>query len=377
MQRRGLLRPLSALVVLVLALPRPAAAYTTKHTTDGAPVRWFQDEIQLEIDPMVAPGRAPRAVQLAADAWASSAAPHLVAVLQRAEPYRLGAPGTQIVNPESWPYDPRLLAVTATAYDDVSGAILDADILVNPAARFSLVDERDDEESYDLGSVLAHEAGHVLGLGESDSDPSATMWPTIGRGEIHQRSIEEDDLAGIAAVYETPVVIAPTEGCEIAGPSDHPSPGPLGLAIACALGALLIRRRRARVVIIAAALLCSPPIGLAAPPVSSAIDARELPPDVRARFEGSSSFQVLDVDVHEGADGIARSVLDLGARDLVIPGGCVGRVCTRVGDTLPPSAGETLLVAPSGAWARVDDGVAHGGWLETVGRVRLDADGRI
>jgi hypothetical protein len=35
--------------------------------------------------------------------------------------------------------------------------------------------------------------GHVLGLDESPNDQSATMWPYIRGGEVHQRTLSEDD----------------------------------------------------------------------------------------------------------------------------------------------------------------------------------------
>ena len=54
--------------------------------------------------------------------------------------------------------------------------------------------------NYDLQGVNCHEYGHALGLGHSGSG-SATMEGSIGAGNIGERSISADDVAGIQAIY--------------------------------------------------------------------------------------------------------------------------------------------------------------------------------
>ncbi len=53
---------------------------------------------------------------------------------------------------------------------------------------------------YDIQSIMAHEYGHVLGLGHS-SILGATMAPSIGAGSESGRSINSDDRAGILSIY--------------------------------------------------------------------------------------------------------------------------------------------------------------------------------
>ncbi|MBY0011223.1 matrixin family metalloprotease [Paenibacillus typhae] len=53
---------------------------------------------------------------------------------------------------------------------------------------------------YDVQGVFTHELGHLLGLGHSDV-ATATMWPTIGKGNTSWRTLDEDDISGIVDIY--------------------------------------------------------------------------------------------------------------------------------------------------------------------------------
>jgi hypothetical protein len=52
----------------------------------------------------------------------------------------------------------------------------------------------------DLQGIGCHEYGHSLGLGHSQ-DPTATMYGSAGTGQVSNRSIEADDIAGLTAIY--------------------------------------------------------------------------------------------------------------------------------------------------------------------------------
>lgn len=56
---------------------------------------------------------------------------------------------------------------------------------------------------YDLQSVAAHEFGHLAGLGHTTPDcgDAPTMSPTILPGDVSNRSIEAEDIAGVQAVH--------------------------------------------------------------------------------------------------------------------------------------------------------------------------------
>ncbi|MGF1468812.1 MAG: matrixin family metalloprotease [Sandaracinaceae bacterium] len=213
-------RTLALVLLSGLGMPTPAHAYTTKHTARGDTVRWTQAEVELVLDDSLRRalprGAAAEALALAAEAWRGFGGPDLVVDdATPSVPYRTGDGHHGVYLLDDWPFQEGLLAVTATTYDESTGRIVDADILVNAAQRFAMArpGEPLDPGVYDLGSVLTHEAGHVLGLGETEDDRMATMWPDIGAGDLHQRTIEEDDAAGILSIYSDVVLAPPMAGC--------------------------------------------------------------------------------------------------------------------------------------------------------------------
>ncbi len=89
---------------------------------------------------------------------------------------------------------------------DSGGAIIEADIALNPAAQFS-----DDGTigTYDLESTFAHELGHLIGLPHSGII-GATMQPRQAKNGVYglpavtQRSLSADDIASVRALYGEP-----------------------------------------------------------------------------------------------------------------------------------------------------------------------------
>lgn len=131
--------------------------------------------------------------------------------IQCSEPeYNTGAANANVwmFRDADWPYkdptsvggpvDAASLAVTAITFDPDSGAIYDADVEINSEnVPFSLPDE---EPTYDLESIVSHEAGHFLGLHHS-LDTSATMYEGYVFGDVGMRTLAPDDEAGLCAIY--------------------------------------------------------------------------------------------------------------------------------------------------------------------------------
>ena len=78
----------------------------------------------------------------------------------------------------------------------------------------------------ELVIVIAHELGHVLGLGHS-ADPSALMYPTVSRRGSPVLSL--DDLEGLRYLYRPRPEDDGGLSCARIAPEDGPRAGPRAL----------------------------------------------------------------------------------------------------------------------------------------------------
>ncbi len=128
----------------------------------------------------------------------------------------------------------RIIALTTVSYLDGTGEIVDADMELNawdgsgpspPGFYFTCVDPPDITctslgqascIAVDVQNVVTHEAGHVLGLAHS-SDPTATMYAQAPLGETSKRTLAQDDVNGVCAIYPAG---QPTSVCFGSGTAD-------------------------------------------------------------------------------------------------------------------------------------------------------------
>lgn len=331
--RPGVVLPLGVVLALGAVLaPAPVRAYTFRSTAEGSPVRWSEPTIELRVDRALDGDRSEDVAQAAADAWAAApTGPRIVIAgeVARAPGYRGdGRDENGVYVLRHWDYAPAL-AVTVTSSREHDGVIVDSDVLVSEREDLVVVSLETERllPLFDLQSVLTHELGHLLGLGESEID-GATMWPSLRPGELEGRSIGADDVDGLAALYAGQARRIASYGCAAGG-----STGGLGGALGIVLAMVVTRRRMgARVATVACC------VGLVALLSAFGGDAQQRTVEAR----------VVATEV-EDRDGlyvtIARVVTDTGAERLVeVPGGTRHGIVQRVGDIEPPRVGETLVL---------------------------------
>jgi hypothetical protein len=147
-------------------------------------------------------------------------------------------------------YDPDAYALTTVWMDEITGRMLGADMEINegkgPWQRCP--DEGCPPGVTDLANVVTHEAGHVVGLGES-YDTEATMFHSSRQGDLDNRDLAADDVAGVCEAYSPAAQLerkkasrSDDRGCALA------RRGQAGTTTAFAWLALaaLLRGRRAR-----------------------------------------------------------------------------------------------------------------------------------
>jgi hypothetical protein len=170
--------------------------------------------------------------------------------------------------------DPHTLALTTVTYNKNTGEIYDSDIEVNSHIQIGSSGGISTEtpvpgNSFDLQSILTHEAGHFLGLAHSDMGCAATgQCPTMDAmyrtGSDDFRTLDKDDIDGICAVYPAGRVATDNEcaprhgfasdcgtaghvGCCSTAPGAASSRGGAGMiAAVMGLGLFAARGRRRR-----------------------------------------------------------------------------------------------------------------------------------
>ena len=252
---RSLLMVACSLLFATAALPSSASAYTLKHTKAGSMVRWYAHSVTVRVDPkleaMLPAGQVRAALNMASDAWRGIGdAPEIVIADGAPSAYDADKRNNGVYLLNAWPFGADQLAVTVLTYS-TTGQILGMDVLVNGNKRFELLSEQQSAvgaDAHDFAAVMTHEFGHVLGLDEDNEDDQATMWPYIRKGEVHQRTIDEQDELGVTEAYATAAPnaeAAKTAGaCSATGSiGSHGGHGLFGLGLLLA-AALRINRKR-------------------------------------------------------------------------------------------------------------------------------------
>jgi hypothetical protein len=102
----------------------------------------------------------------------------------------------------AWPYDSNnALGLTTVTYDPDTGEIYDADTEINATPDITLSTLPVPlSQTYDFQSIMTHEAGHFLGMAHA-TDTAATMYYSYTIGSTSMRTLTQDDIDGICAIY--------------------------------------------------------------------------------------------------------------------------------------------------------------------------------
>ena len=229
-----------ALLAALLITPG-SEAYTLMANDHGASLFWRQMPIQFAINPDnpfgLTEDEVEDAVLTAAESWETVGAAIEFEYLGFTDVQEMGYDGDNVVYfTELWDEGDSKAAMTYN-WTTEDGAIVSFDVGINAESWEWTIDEG--QPIMDIENVMAHEFGHVLGIGHSAIDDLATMWESTEPGELMKRSLRPDDENGLYANYgaEMPMGLA----CSSANGG---TPSGLGWLLGMAAAGMCLRRRR-------------------------------------------------------------------------------------------------------------------------------------
>jgi len=383
---------IAALVLSTFAAP-DAHAYVVKKTSKGQLVHWDERTVDYTFDPSVdtSVSDAVTATKTAMVGWSGTVgAPELA-----------GHAAASVVDPPKKPgfdqkngvfymangYAPagRALAITVLTYDNASGRILDADIIVNGSYKFAVLQDpaalaadlerhnsagarpsntdgvTHEEEAhgtdtiYDLHHVVAHELGHTLGMNDEMERKDALMYRYSSPNDTTLRSPAPDDIAGLAELYSTKLE-ASGNGCGNATVAPKkPSLAASHFAMIATLGFLffLVLRgrsdRRARVAFVVASAVAVyamlPSITSDKGNVAAASEAAQGHARAKVLSTSTSMEDGLMKTAYKLATTACRASTCPKLGDGFAWGGAAGDIRQEVGGQFAPSAGDDVDVS--------------------------------
>ena len=194
-------------------------------------MRWQTDAIDVVLDKSFTDLAGPKVYGAAVDAWrATGAAVPSVSTKsgkERQIGYQSRGENENVVvyAKNGWSKANGALAITVLTYEEESGRIVDADVLLNGGGRYFAIFASDESSGdsisidgsgtastggttmpsktakFDVQSVVTHELGHFFGLGEDYDDAKATMYVSTRHGEIHKRIVTKGEGIVMAGLY--------------------------------------------------------------------------------------------------------------------------------------------------------------------------------
>jgi MYXO-CTERM domain-containing protein len=247
-----------------------SGAAEIKRAPNGDQVRWRRGDTTIQIDSSVDRlGQAARdAVGKAFGTWIElgTHTPRLRFDNTKGAKLSLEPDGknTVLVAPITLEGHKDDLAITLAFWDERTGAIAEADIVINANVAFEIMSREGDDphqsvrdnaqahyqcdvNAYDLQNVLTHEVGHFMGLGEDMQEDAATMYYRSRRCETQKRTLEHTDTTAATSLYATPAderQESQAAGCSVSGPAPRTDGTNAGMMLAAFAGLGLLSRRK-------------------------------------------------------------------------------------------------------------------------------------
>jgi hypothetical protein len=195
-------KPTFVLLVLgaLLLWPSLAQAYQI-YRMGPYMMRWQSNTINFVVNTEGMADGSEQAIQEAMDTW-SNAGANLAMVKQGASSsHDYGkSDGQNLIDRGELDSD-STIAETMWWYQPRTGLITDTDVRLNQNLPWATTG---DANSYDVQSLVTHELGHTLVLGDlyGQSDQEKTMYGYADKGETNKRTLATDDISGIKMLYE-------------------------------------------------------------------------------------------------------------------------------------------------------------------------------
>ena len=211
-------------LVMIAAASAPASGYLklgSRVGTGTVTLKWEELPIRYFVTDRGAGSVSSAAFQSAiVRAFATWQAVEGVNVSSEFAGFTLASPasrdGLTVLGFDDRPEEDRVLGATSFLIDNTTGEIVESDIFFNSFFDWSVSPEGITGQ-FDLESIAVHEIGHMLGLGHSAIGETelraggrrvlgaeAVMFPiAFSPGNIQDRTLKADDIAGITDIYGT------------------------------------------------------------------------------------------------------------------------------------------------------------------------------
>ena len=329
--------PAALALAATLVTATSAQAFEVKHAEGGELVRWRRPGVAWTVDRSVeeVPG-ADAAVAGAIAAWTQQSGAPKLSLAAKGATLKPGLDGTNGIFFAKNGYAPAggALAITVLSFDDLTGEVLDADIVLNGKYELGTVDGAG-VATYDIGRVLAHEMGHALALSDEPERKDALMYPYVPRAKVLSAAPGTDDLAGLETLYADED--AP-EGADAAGAvgcsGSGTTPGSSGAwcVVGLSLTVLVVARKRKAAVGLGALAA----VAMLAPASARASEVRESE-SIVTEVQTTAENGIFQSEVTVTTDGVAVS-------RHVLWGGRLGGIRQIVGGSPVPHAGERVRI---------------------------------